>query len=190
MKNPKQITRNLLFHFALGLVISGTGFLVWTTGHSGSVLILVALGIVWLGMASSYHLSHAARLKKLLFPVLIIVLVALVQFFASILSWPVNDYWPAYVISVGIGLFISGLYIFRQIKAAWLVPALSFILLGCLFLVFSLGFSSMSFRAFIRKWWPTLLLAGGVILFAIYFFMKAFAYLNEKNRRSDESEQV
>lgn len=180
MKAESHATRTTLFHLALGLVILGAAFLAWTTKSLSRSAQLWPFVALWLGMAAAYHSMNSQKKFRVLFPAITLALVALVVLVALFARLHLRDYWPLFVIAAGLGLSLSGWFSYHRLNAGYLVPSLAFILLGCIFLIFSFGFSSMSFRMFISRWWPTLFLAAGIILFVLYFLMKALGPVAKK----------
>ena len=80
------------------------------------------------------------------------------------LNAPIIKLWPLLVINVGISFFSAGIFTWRKIRFSFLIPSVAFLLMGLLFLLFSLGLVGFSFKAFFLQWWPVLLIACGFLL--------------------------
>ncbi len=76
--------------------------------------------------------------------------------------------WPFFMVFVGIAIGASGFVKARRAKAAFLMPAAAFVMLGLSFLPFSLRLVGMSFSSFVKSAWPVLIIGAGVILVSLY----------------------
>ncbi len=83
--------------------------------------------------------------------------------------------WPTIMISSGISLFPAGFYKLKRVRTVYLFPAIMLVLLGIVFLLFSLHVFPMSFRWFISHWWPLLIVIGGAVLVGIFIVQQANA---------------
>ncbi len=165
----------LTFYVALALIVAGAGILLFNTGGVDGLSELWPLATFLAGIFYCHLAGSAVRRGRTLFPGILVSLASVVHLGVSLAGLPPDDYWPMYVIVVGLSLALSGWLGYRRARANYLVPSLSFMLLGAFFLVFSLGFSTMSFRSFLSQWWPGLLVSAGIILFVLYYLMRAIA---------------
>lgn len=85
-------------------------------------------------------------------------------------GWPLANYWPCYMIVAGFSTLTPGYRRYRCPRAAYLIPAFSFIALGGIFLLFSFHVLSFSFRRFFVEWWPVLIIAAGLVLLILYVY--------------------
>ncbi len=76
--------------------------------------------------------------------------------------------WPFFMVFVGVAIGSSGFVKTRRAKAAFLMPAGAFVMLGLSFLPFSLRLVGMSFSSFVKSAWPVLIIGAGVILVSLY----------------------
>ncbi|MDR3166531.1 MAG: DUF5668 domain-containing protein, partial [Treponema sp.] len=72
--------------------------------------------------------------------------------------------WPFFSIFTGLALIPTGWYRHGKIKIGYVVSSLAFIVLGCLLLVFSFDVVQFTFKKFILRWWPLIVVLAGVIL--------------------------
>jgi hypothetical protein len=76
--------------------------------------------------------------------------------------------WPFFMIFAGMSVAGAGFMRAKRAKASFLMPAAAFLMLGCIFLPFSLRIVGMSFAQFIKRVWPLFFIAAGVILISLY----------------------
>ena len=112
---------------------------------------------------------------------------------------PVNNYRSLCInliffdVIFGISLMPAGIYNFKRLRSIYLFPAITMILLGVFFMLFSLDIVKMSFAEFFINWWPLLLLIAGVLLVGIFFVQqilkKDFPYMEDDSLEDgDENE--
>lgn len=85
--------------------------------------------------------------------------------------------WPLLAVFAGTSLLPAARHRSGVPLSRYLVPALGFLSLGGLLLVFSFDMVPFSFKTFFLDWWPILLLLVGFLLFLIS--------LNPRNRAGD-----
>ena len=112
---------------------------------------------------------------------------------AQILPYKSSQIWPIAIIIFGISLMPAGIYNFKRLRSIYLFPAITMILLGVFFMLFSLDIVKMSFAEFFINWWPLLLLIAGVLLVGIFFVQqilkKDFPYMEDDSLEDgDENE--
>jgi FtsH-binding integral membrane protein len=98
--------------------------------------------------------------------------------------------WPVMVIAAGISLVPAGLYKLRRMKSIYLFPAISLIVLGIFFSLFSFHILKVSLSTFIHQWWPLFFVIIGVILVVLYFIQqirrKDFPYMDDDSLMEDD----
>jgi len=72
--------------------------------------------------------------------------------------------WPLLSIFAGIALLPAGWYRHGVFKVTYIVPAITFIVLGSILMVFALDLVSFSLAQFAKNWWPLLMVLAGLIL--------------------------
>ena len=75
--------------------------------------------------------------------------------------------WPLLSVFSGLALLPIAWRPYGAFRKRYIVSSLSFVVLGCALLVFSLKMVPFSFSQFIRDWWPLLFLLGGLTLVLI-----------------------
>lgn len=173
MNASKNRAYRLVPYLALTLLVAGAGILLVTTEQLDTASQLWPLGAFLGGVLYCLAVSKGPRKGRTMFPGVLVASASLVYFFAGLARLSISDYWPFYMISAGLSVFVAGFLAYRRLRAGFFVPALGFVLLGMFFLVFSFGFSSMRFSAFLTRWWPGLVVVAGIILMALYALMRA-----------------
>ncbi len=91
----------------------------------------------------------------------------------SIINLTFKELWPIQVIGCGIALIPSGLYTQKRIRSIYLFPALALIVLGIMFLLFSVHVIKVPFTVFIATWWPVAIIAIGAVLVSLFWVQKS-----------------
>jgi hypothetical protein len=81
-----------------------------------------------------------------------------------IIPFSLSEYWPLFSVFAGISLFIAGWHRYGHFSPRYMVPAIAFLALGCVLLMFSFDVVPFSFSQFVLNWWPLLLVLAGLIL--------------------------
>jgi hypothetical protein len=88
------------------------------------------------------------------------------------IPYPFSKVWPAISIFAGTALIPAARFRTHPSLSRFVVPAIAFIILGIVLLVFSLDIVSFSFKKFILTAWPLLLLFAGVLLLLLSLYPK------------------
>lgn len=80
--------------------------------------------------------------------------------------------WPIVIINTGLSFIPYQLFKFKKFKSSFLFPAILFICLGIIFLLFSLKIIPISFSSFIRLWWPLIFVIVGIALIVTFIVLK------------------
>jgi len=75
--------------------------------------------------------------------------------------------WPLLSVFAGLSLLPAGYQRYSGFSARYVVPAISFVSLGGLFLFFSFDLYPFSFVRFFLDWWPLLLVLAGICLLLV-----------------------
>ncbi len=178
---------------ALILIITSIFFLVAYSSRATKVFALRPFFIILIGAICLY--LGLAILKRGIYifagisATMIGSLSLLVE--AHILPYRFSQIWPLAIIIFGLALLPAGIYYFRRPRSIYLFPAITMILLGAIFMLFSLDIVKISLAAFFIRWWPLLLLISGILLLGIFFVQqimkKDFPYM-EDDSLEDETE--
>ena len=168
MRQRRSKSDDVLFISALAAVLIGIILLLVTThAFSGAFMIwpvlVMAAGGALLYPALVRHASPA-----FLFGGISFVLEGAFFLVVAISSLEMRRAWPIVIVIAGISGMAAGYLAWRRPRPSYLVPSLSFLFLGLVFSLFSFHIVDMSLRDFIVSWWPSILILGGILLFAAY----------------------
>lgn len=177
--------RRLLL-FGTLLTVGGGVLLLWTNA------LLPSFGALWpllLFAAGVWQLDHALAGEGREATVLtgtVFTLVGLLVFLRTtgILELQFQRVWPLFMSVAGISLIAYGFTRPRGYRAVLMVPATAIVMLSVIFLLFSLGIVRTSFLGFVGRWWPTLLVALGVI-----FLVRGVPEALGESEESEDEEQ-
>lgn len=182
IKLPQTIYRKeSKFLLALGLllVLAGLFLFVGRLESSDRVfafrpVISLGLGIILLFISLALTGSSLSLFFGLFFLLMGIVLLLMDS---GILRCGFSRLWPTIMIAAALSLFPAGLYKARRIRTVYLFPAIMILVLGIVFLLFSLHVIPVSFRVFVSRSWPFLFILVGGFLVVTFFIQQ----LNAKN---------
>lgn len=104
----------------------------------------------------------------------------------GIIPHGMKEWWPFFVVLCGISLFLTGLARHRKIKSTYLFPSIIILVIGLIFLLFSLDIIKISFASFVAAWWPLLLILLGTALVVLFLYQKSsfgsFPYMTEDTK--------
>lgn len=158
----------MLFVGAVLLLVAGTWLLPVTAGGAARPgrlwpLLLVGAGAIWLYLALSRRFTSGA-----VFGGTMLGLSGLLLVLSEFLGWRTGQIWPLFMVALGLALMAKGLSRSGSLGASYLVPALCFIGLGFFFSAFSFDATPLSFKDFMRAYWPLSFLVGGAGLFGAW----------------------
>ncbi len=166
---------------ALGLLLVLVGLFVFVGNQESAVkvfafrpIIVLAVGIVLLFCSLAFTGSSFSLFFGLFFFLMGIVLLLIDS---GILPYGFSKMWPTIMIAAAFSLFPAGLYRARRVRTVYLFPAIMILLLGIVFLLFSLHVIPISFRVFVARCWPLLFIIVGAFLVITLFVQQ----LNAKN---------
>lgn len=153
---------------AIMAILLGIGLLLHTTGIAHGLrplwpLIVLAAGALLVSVDIMRRPSPVFLSGGLFF-----LLAGGVFLAGSLAGWRLRMLWPLLMASVGLDWLIVGLRHYRRLRASFAVPALGFLFLGLFFSLFSFRIVQISLGRFISEWWPSLIIAGGIVLLAVY----------------------
>lgn len=175
------------FLLALGLllVLAGLFIFVGRLESSDKVfafrpVIALGLGIILLFISLAFTGSSLSFFFGLFFLLMGIVLLLMDS---GILRYGFSKMWPTIMIAAALSLFPAGLYRARRIRTVYLFPAITILVLGIVFLLFSLHVIPVSFRMFVSRSWPLLFILVGGFLVVTFFVQqlnaKTFPYMED-----------
>jgi hypothetical protein len=153
---------------ALMAILLGIGLLLHTTGIAHGLRPLWPLTVLAAGAILIYVDIMRRSSPVLLSGGLFFLLAGGILLSASLAAWRFGMFWPLFMAAVGLDWLIVGLRHYRRLRASFAVPALGFLFLGLFFCLFSFHIIRISLGRFLSEWWPSLFIAGGVVLLAVY----------------------
>jgi len=91
----------------------------------------------------------------------------------DISSLGLSQLWPVFLILAAVSLVCSCIYRFRRARPNYIVPAVVMVVMGIIFLLFSLDIIKMSFVSFMVIAGPFLLFFAGIGVVVFYFVQSA-----------------
>jgi hypothetical protein len=156
----KMLVAGLIFLVAgAALLLRTTGFLTANFSLWPTVLVLIGLFLlhrVYFKNGSDAHVFNGIFL--------ILVGALLLVLNTGVLESDFKQFWPLFMLFVGVSLFFFALKKKGAARPRMLVPAVAISLLSLLFLLFSLRIVSISLRNFVVIWWPGILIFAGALL--------------------------
>lgn len=181
MKDNKQKTvnkkkYNLLLLFGLVCILFGIIFQIclfnspkinWIVVQS-SFLAFVGAFLLFLGFVQSHKF-------RFFFPGLFLSQSSIFWLIVNnvLYNFSFVSLWPVLLIIIGESILIATAISNKKMNFYVWVPSLSFILLGIVFLLFSIDIIKIPFIAFATTWWPIMLVLAGIVLVVIFFYKQA-----------------
>jgi len=188
MNRRSSVLYRTLLAFAVIAVVAGMGLLFVTTRDLPMTSVYWMIGWMAVGVVlASYSISRDFR-PRTAFVGLFIMAVALIRFVARAFGLLAVDYWPLFAIGAGICLLIAGFVRYKGPRPGFIVLSSLFMLLGLFFSIFSFGFSSMRFKAFMSIWWPALLVVAGLFLLVVWLVQHSIPVDEPASGKSGDSE--
>ncbi len=193
MKKITVPVLNVLLAFGVICIIAGLFLLLRVASNYRLEISFFSFAVIFTGAVLLY-LSIVVTHRALFF------FLGLYLTTATFFTWLVSSgvippvmagLWPLDVILSGICLIATGIFKKRRLHTRYLFPGLSLIVLGGIFLLFSLNIITMSLLAVFMRWWPVLLILLGfalVVLFAVQQRSDiSFPYEAEESAEADSA---
>ena len=168
MRQRSSRSDEVLFISGLAAVLVGIALLLVTTRAFTGALRAWPLLVIAVGGALLYLALVRRSSPSFLFGGIAFTLEGAFFLVASLCRLHITRAWPLAMVVGGVAGIVAGLVAWHRPRPSFVVSSLCFIFLGGLFSLFSFGLVRHSFRHFVVTWWPSLLILGGVILFAAY----------------------
>jgi cytochrome c biogenesis protein CcdA len=165
----RRLVARMVFFGGLLLMLLGCAFLLGTLAGISGISVLAAFFFIIIGSACAFLAVKLNKRSLYLFFATFFILVGFFLFLSSIKVIPMvfEKWWPSVSVFAGLALIPSGWHFYGVIKIRYLVPAVAFIILGVVLLIFSLDIVAFSFKQFILNWWPLLIVMAGLVLVLI-----------------------
>ncbi len=170
-RSSRALLAQTLLIFGVVVLVAGGVLLLWTLGFLTLLDRLWPLPVMLLGMVLLYLAYLRGRSGRYIIPGMILTLCGL--FFLLLLTVlqprSLERYWPAFMLISGLSLIPYGYRKKGAARTAIIIPALFITALSLVFFLFSLGTAGITFRDFVRQWWPLVLIALGLALIVSFF---------------------
>jgi hypothetical protein len=165
----RRTAARLAFIIGLLFMFLGCAFLLGSLADISRAFVLLSFFFVILGAGFAVLAIKLNKRSLYLFFAAFFLQVGLFLFLSTLNIIPLafSRSWPLLSIFSGIALFPAGWHRYGIIRTRYVVPSVTFIILGSLLMVFSLDLVSFSLSQFVRDWWPLLILLGGLILILV-----------------------
>lgn len=176
---------NFMLAFGFVLVLTGIFLLVKRSEHATRVFAFRPVILLFAGAAVLFVAFAFTKNFNVIFLGILSMLMGVVFLIIDthIVPFSFRELWPTIVIGSGVSLFLSFLYKYRRISSVFLFPSIMMLVLGTVFLMFSMHVFPFTFRHFITKWWPLLIIIGGASLIGIFLFQQSgnenFPYMED-----------
>ncbi|MDR0524532.1 MAG: hypothetical protein LBG90_01500 [Spirochaetaceae bacterium] len=168
MSSPLVRRRAARYVFILGLLglLLGSAFLLGTMEGASRISVMAAFFFVLLGSLSAILAIKLHKRSLYLFFAGFFILLGLFLLFSALNIIPVSlrQGWPLLSVFSGLALVPAGWHRYGGFRIRYVVPAIAFVLLGSVLLVFSFNIVPFSFAQFVIRWWPLLIVLTGLLL--------------------------
>ena len=176
------------------VVIGGFLFVSFFEGNKNTFFTILQILTILCGaifLCSSLVLTYAP-LHMFLGLYLFLSGIFLILISNNFIAYSLKELWPLTVIIAGASLFCAGIYKHKKILFAYLFPSVALILLGALFMLFSLHIVHISFRNFISIVGPFLLIVAGAFLIGLFFLQQRYHqfYIEDENDSIIEDDSI
>ena len=172
---PKPVSRprypNLFLVIGVAALLVGGVLLLWNLGYIPKPGRLWPVPFVLVGLVFLYLAWPRKHSDTWIIPGMVLTLGGLVLLLSTTIlpTGSLARIWPVFMLITALSLIPYGLRKRAAARTAILVPAIFFFLLALAFLPFSLHHEDGGLVAFVRQWWPMILLVLGITLVISFF---------------------
>lgn len=162
---------NLFLVIGVAALLVGGVLLLWNLGYLPQPGRLWPIPFVLVGLVFLYLAWPRKHSDNWIIPGMVLTLGGLVVLLATTVLPPgsLARIWPVFMLITALSLVPFGLRKRAAARTAILVPAIFFFFLGLVFLPFSLHHEDGGLVAFVRQWWPMILVVLGITLIISFF---------------------
>ena len=177
-KNTEQGKSKFISSFlALGIlfILGGFFLLVLLLKKASIADHLLPSGLLLFLGALGFYLSMSGTVKKSVITLgLFFTLTgALVLFIdVGIIPFVMNLLWPVILINAGLSLIFSFIVVHQKIKFSYVILAIFSLILGFIFLLFSLDIIVAPLINLVSQWWPVFFIIAGMGLILLFYIKK------------------
>ncbi|AEF83939.1 putative membrane protein [Treponema primitia ZAS-2] len=166
LQTSYKITARIVFFFGLLLMFIGSAFLLGTRGGTTPFSVLRAFFFVIIGVLFAFFAIKLNKRSLYLFFATFFLLVGLFLFLSAlqIIPFSFSQSWPLLSVFSGLALLPAGWHHFGAVRIRYVVPAIAFVFLGCMLMIFSFRVVPFSFKQFVVDWWFLFVVLAGLLL--------------------------
>jgi hypothetical protein len=166
MQKAHRIAAHIVFITGLIFMFLGIIFLLGTMAGISRLSVLWSFLFVIIGALFAVFAIKLNKRTVYLFFASFFILIGSFLFLSAlgIIPFTLAEGWPLLSVFAGLALLPAGWRHYRKVSYRYLIPAVAFIVLGCILLLFSFKMTPFSFKRFIITWWPLVFVVTGIIL--------------------------
>ena len=173
-----EITRTHKIFLAIGLLFILLGIFLQIFLNRNLVFNTAVLYSIIVAFVGAVFLYIACLKKTSMWKFAVGLFLTLGGLFFVIVEAYFDDYslktlWPVLVSLAGAAIICSAIFSKRRITFSILMPSIVLVIMGVLFLFFSLDIIKDSFISVVTNLLPFLLIISGVVLFGSYFYVQS-----------------
>ena len=194
MKRHSMRFYNMILALGIFLITAGFIMFILSPGGTDSLVMTVwpIVGIVFGAVFLYFTLSFTHNSFHLflgIFCSLSGIFFGLVT--GGVIPKTLNEWWPASVIFASLALLAAGFYKARKLRIAYTFPAVTLLLFGIVFLLFSFRIIPGSFKSFVLTFIPFFIISSGIFMVVLFLLQQKYNqfYVEEESEEIDVDEE-
>ena len=194
MKRHSMRFYNMILALGIFLITAGFIMFILSPGGTDSLVMTVwpIVGIVFGAVFLYFTLSFTHNSFHLflgIFCSLSGIFFGLVT--GGVIPKTLNEWWPASVIFASLALLAAGFYKARKLRIAYTFPAVTLLLFGIVFLLFSFRIIPGSFKSFVLTFIPFFIISSGIFMVVLFLLQQKYNqfYVEEESEEIDIDEE-
>ncbi len=173
-QTKRTIIANSILFVGLVLIILGLAIFLKNFFVNKQIKVLACVINLIIAEICFFVCFGFLKLPSLVYAGTFFVLNGILSFFVESEFFEITlaQLWPIIIINTGLSFIPYQLFKFKKFKSSFLFPAILFICLGIIFLLFSLKVIPISFSSFIKFWWPLIFVIVGIALIVTFVILK------------------
>ena len=166
MYKKRRVAAHIVFITGLFFMILGITFLLGTMTGISRLSVMWSFLSVIIGALFAILAIKLNKRTVYLFFASFFILIGCFLFLSAlrIIPFGLAEGWPLLSVFAGLALLPAGWRHYRYVSYRYLIPAVAFMALGFILLIFSFKVAPFSFKRFIITWWPLVFVVSGIIL--------------------------
>ena len=110
---------------------------------------------------------------------------------SGVIPKTIHEWWPASVVFASIALLAAGFYKAHKLRIAYTFPAVTLLLFGIVFLLFSFRIIPGSFKSFVLTFIPFFIISSGIFMVVLFLLQQKYNqfYVEEESEEIDIDEE-